>query len=69
MTSHDHRGNCAGRAAVICARIRWREPPHAVISAADLNARMTGTLATTLGLVVVEAAPERVVGEFTVKTS
>ena len=36
-------------------------------SAADLNARMTGTLATTLGLVVVEAAPERVVGEFTVK--
>ena len=38
-----------------------------VMSAADLNARMTGTLATTLGLVVVEASPERVVGEFTVK--
>ena len=38
-----------------------------VMTAADLNARMTGTLSTTLGLVVVEAAPERVVGEFTVK--
>jgi uncharacterized protein (TIGR00369 family) len=38
-----------------------------VMTAADLNARMSGTLATTLGLVVVEAAPERVVGEFTVK--
>lgn len=38
-----------------------------VMTADELNARMQGTLATTLGIVVTEATLERVVGEFSVR--